>query len=131
MAQREVFQHSVNRIAGVAYRAYSINRATNVRLFSLIFLSPSQGLCCSEECVPQSTSFLCLNETECSNSSFCKYPLCTYEKQSKSFGVGVERVFILFYYLIVKSPLADTSGKWTLICGRRDFSTKLYIYNLL
>lgn len=42
-------------------------------LFS--FCSPSQGLCCSTACTPQNDAFLCLNETECSNSSFCKYPL--------------------------------------------------------
>ena len=42
-------------------------------LFS--FCSPSQGLCCSGGCTPQNEAFLCLNETECSNSSFCKYPL--------------------------------------------------------
>ena len=42
-------------------------------LFS--FCSPSQGLCCSADCTPQNNAFLCLNETECSNSSFCKYPL--------------------------------------------------------
>lgn len=42
-------------------------------LFS--FCSPSQGLCCSTDCTPQNNAFLCLNETECSNSSFCKYPL--------------------------------------------------------
>lgn len=33
--------------------------------------SPSQGLCCSTDCTPQNDAFLCLNETECSNSSFC------------------------------------------------------------
>ena len=42
-------------------------------LFS--FCSPSQGLCCSAGCTPQNNAFLCLNETECSNSSYCKYPL--------------------------------------------------------
>ena len=42
-------------------------------LFS--FCSPSQGLCCSALCTPQNNTFLCLNETECSNSSHCKYPL--------------------------------------------------------
>lgn len=33
--------------------------------------SPSQGLCCSQACEPQKDDFLCFNETECSNSSFC------------------------------------------------------------
>ncbi|KAL9985306.1 hypothetical protein ACROYT_G007694 [Oculina patagonica] len=33
--------------------------------------SPSQGLCCSDMCTPRSTTFLCLNETECANSSYC------------------------------------------------------------
>lgn len=42
-------------------------------LFS--FCSPSQGLCCNASCTPQNNTFLCLNETECSNSSHCKYPL--------------------------------------------------------
>jgi len=39
------------------------------------FCSPSQGLCCSANCTLQDEAFLCLNETECSNSSYCKYPL--------------------------------------------------------
>lgn len=33
--------------------------------------SPSQGLCCSSGCNPQNATFLCQNETECANASFC------------------------------------------------------------
>ncbi|XP_020602075.1 disintegrin and metalloproteinase domain-containing protein 10-like [Orbicella faveolata] len=33
--------------------------------------SPSQGLCCSEVCTPRNASFLCLNSTECANTSYC------------------------------------------------------------
>lgn len=33
--------------------------------------SPSQGLCCSYDCVPHLQSVLCLNETECANTSYC------------------------------------------------------------
>ncbi|KAL9985313.1 hypothetical protein ACROYT_G007702 [Oculina patagonica] len=33
--------------------------------------SPSEGLCCKEDCTFQTTKFLCLNTTECANSSYC------------------------------------------------------------
>ncbi|XP_078360304.1 disintegrin and metalloproteinase domain-containing protein 10-like [Oculina patagonica] len=33
--------------------------------------SPSQGLCCSEDCTPRNKTFLCLDTTECAHSSYC------------------------------------------------------------
>lgn len=33
--------------------------------------SPSKGLCCSDGCTPQNTTFLCQNETDCANATYC------------------------------------------------------------
>lgn len=58
-----------------ALKAGQVQVASFNWFITFFLCSPSQGLCCSEDCTPRNTTFLCLNSTECANTSYCEYPL--------------------------------------------------------
>ena len=84
----------------------TLKEKEHVKYIFVFFSSPSEGLCCGYNCTPHKQTVLCLNETECANRSYCKYPFCTCVHSTLYF------ISITIPFLTACCPGSSKGGFW-------------------